>query len=157
MPKRQQKAPDKKSSVRFVLALIGIALVILVVTRVKAQTQSASPTPIGAASKDLPAVQLDKALAQRQPALVFMHSTDCIPCAQMMKIVDQVSPEFEGKVALVDVDVYNDANLPLMRKLGLQVIPTIVLYDRNGQGKSYVGVMSANDLRSRLRQVAGGS
>ena len=157
MPKRRQKAPDKKSSAPFVLALIGIALVILVVTQVKAQTQSASPTPIGAASKNLPAVQLDKALAQRQPALVFMHSTDCIPCAQMMKIVDQVTPEFEGKVALVDVDVYNDANASLMRRLGLQVIPTSVIYDRNGQSKTYVGVMSANDLRSRLQQAAGGN
>jgi thiol-disulfide isomerase/thioredoxin len=104
-----------------------------------------------------PADQLNQALAQGKPALVFMHSTTCQSCIDMMKVVDQVSPEFAGQIALVDVDVYDDANGPLMQMLGLRYIPTVVAFNTEGKASQNVGVMKPDAFRTFLRQSALGN
>jgi thiol:disulfide interchange protein len=101
-----------------------------------------------------PADQLNQALAGGKPALVFMHSTTCQSCKDMMKVVDQVYPEFAGQVALVDVDVNDKANSPLMQKLGLHYIPTVVVFDSQGQKSQNVGLMKPDAFRTFLRQHA---
>lgn len=101
-----------------------------------------------------PSTQLDQALAAGKPTLVFMHSTNCQSCIDMMKVVDQVYPEFAGQIALVDVDVYDDANGPLMQKLGLRYIPTVVAFDKEGKSSQNVGAMKADAFRTFLRQKA---
>ncbi|MCX6028814.1 MAG: thioredoxin family protein [Chloroflexi bacterium] len=81
-----------------------------------------------------------------------MHSTSCQSCIDMMKVVDQVYPEFAGQVTLVDVDVYDDANGPLMQKLGLRYIPTVVVFNKEGQSAQNVGLMQPDAFRTFLRQ-----
>ncbi len=71
-----------------------------------------------------------------------------------MKVVDQVYPEFAGQVALVDVDVNDTTNGPLMQKLGLRYIPTVVVYNREGKSWQNVGAMKADAFRVFLRQRA---
>ena len=124
--------------------------------------QGSSPTaaPSGPAAVDgpfkpsSPADQLNQALTAGQPVLVFMHSTSCQSCIDMMKVVDQVYPEFAGQVTLVDVDVYDEANGPLMEKLGLRYIPTVVAFDKEGKTAQNVGAMKPDAFRSFLRQHA---
>ena len=159
---RQHVAPGRattatrKNQIPLLVAVGVIAIVALMVTQLKSDSQ-ATPTIAGASSGVSPAEQLRQATDQGRPALVFMHSTDCIPCKQMMTIVEQVYPEFTNQVVLVDVNVYDEANASLMQTLRLQAIPTSVIFDRKGQSKTFVGVMSATDLRTRLRQAMGGS
>jgi thiol:disulfide interchange protein len=146
--------PSRKAA--WITALISIASVVIVIagiTLLKAQTAPA-PTVAGAPGGALPADQLNQALAQGKPALVFMHSTSCQSCIDMMKVVDQVYPEFAGQVTLVDVDVYYEANRPLMQKLGLKYIPTVVVFNGQGQSWQNVGLMKAEDFRALLRQRA---
>ena len=102
----------------------------------------------------LPADQLSQALAAGRPVLVFMHSNNCQSCIDMMRVVDQVYPELAAQIALVDVDVYDEANEPLMQVLGLRYIPTIVVYDRAGKAAQNVGAMKADVFRTFLRQRA---
>ncbi len=101
-----------------------------------------------------PAEQLDQSLAAGRPVLVFMHSNTCQSCIDMTKVVNQVYPEFAGQIALVDVNVYDDANAPLMQKLGLRYIPTVVVFDKAGQAAQNVGAMKADAFRTFLRQKA---
>ena len=101
-----------------------------------------------------PADQLNQALTTGKPTLVFMHSTTCQSCIDMMKVVDKVYPEFAGQIALVDVDVNDNANGPVMELLGLRYIPTVVVFDSQGQKSQNVGAMKADAFRSFLRQRA---
>jgi len=147
-----------------VLVIASIAVVIVGILLLKDQRQSAvalsgaqasgssavSSAPSGASAAN----QLNQALAQGKPALVFIHSTSCQSCKDMMKVVDQVYPEFAGQVTLVDVDVYNEANGPLMQKLGLRYIPTVVVFNREGQSWQNVGLMKPDAFRTFLRQRA---
>lgn len=101
-----------------------------------------------------PADQLNQALAGGQPVLVFMHSTTCQSCIDMMKTVQQVYPEFANQVVLVDVDVNDQANVPLMQRLGLRYIPTVVVFDKTGKSAQNVGAMKPDAFRTFLRQKA---
>jgi thioredoxin-like negative regulator of GroEL len=69
-------------------------------------------------------------------------------------VVDQVYPEFASQIALVDVDVYDDANGPLLQMLGLRYIPTVVAFNREGKASQNVGAMKADAFRAFVRQRA---
>lgn len=155
-PSAARKPAGRPSLTPILLALIGIFIVIMVITLVKESSPAASPQPmVGASTAAAPSEQLEQALAQNRPVMVFMHSTDCIPCKEMTGIVEQVYPSFAQQVALVDVNVYDRANAALLQSLGLRVIPTSVFFDRQGQGRQVMGVIPPDELRSQLQALAG--
>lgn len=97
---------------------------------------------------------LDQYLAEGKPIFVFFHSNNCQSCIDMIAIVDQVYPEFEDTIALVDVNVYDSANQNLLQRANIYSIPTQVFIDRAGQGKVAMGVMSPEDFRTQLLALA---
>jgi|GEM_PF-1699891 len=107
--------------------------------------------PVGTAEE-----QLDRLLAAGQPVLAFFHSNNCKQCIRMIEIVGQVYPEFEGSVALVDVNVYDAQNERLLQEAQIQFIPTLIFYDRAGRSQTTVGVMEAEQLRQQLQGIGGG-
>lgn len=129
------------------LILAGLALLLVAVFFFK------NGTPATASDSSLEA-QLDAALAAKRPTFVFLHSLDCIPCKEMMGIVANVYPEFQGSVALIDVDVYDQRNENILRREGLQSIPTLVFYNGNGERQIHIGVMQADQFRQVLSQLA---
>ena len=141
------------------LAVLGLVIVMILLFKLEQQpaaTATSAPVASALVSQGTPAEQFQQALAAKHPTLVFMHSTDCIPCKEMTEIVEQVYPEFAQQVVLVDVNVYDRTNTALMQQLGLRVIPTTVFFDRQGQGQQVMGVMKPDDLRDTLRQLAQG-
>jgi len=129
----------------------------------EAQTQAVS-TAIPASSQptatspevELPEAQLARLQAAGQPVLGFYHSNNCVQCTKMMEVVAQVYPEFENSVGLVDVNVYDKANTRLLQAARIRAIPTQIFYDRTGQPKTVLGVMTAAELRQELQTLAGG-
>jgi thioredoxin-like negative regulator of GroEL len=157
----QPQTHKKNNGLTTILVLAVLALVIVMILLLKmeqqpAATATSAPAASALVSQGPPADQFQEALAAKHPTLVFMHSTDCTPCQAMMEVVDEVYPEFATQVVLVDVDVYDRNNNPLMQQLGLRVIPTTVFFDRQGQGQQFMGVMEPDDLRDTLRQLAQG-
>jgi len=101
---------------------------------------------------------LNRMIEAGQPALAFFHSHTCHQCAEMIRVLDEVYPDFSGQVALVDVDVYDDANRALLQRAGIWVIPTLIFIERGGGGHGYTGVMMAEQVREELLElVAGGT
>lgn len=145
MTKRKRAQPKQPSTL---LILAGIALLVLVAITFKRGNQ-VPVTPISLEER------YNQALQEKQPTFVFLHSLDCIPCKAMMDIVAKVQPEFEGQVVLIDVDVYQQSNLNIMRREGLQMIPTLVFYDRRGERQVQVGVMQPDQLRAVLHTISG--
>ncbi|MGB2911541.1 MAG: thioredoxin domain-containing protein [Anaerolineales bacterium] len=103
-----------------------------------------------------PAELLTSATHNKQPVLAFFHSNTCDSCLHMVAIVDQVFPEFADSVTLVDVNVYDRQNQPLLNEVGLQYIPTLYFYDASGQPQIHIGVMEASQLRQTLNDLARG-
>ncbi|NMC12582.1 MAG: thioredoxin family protein [Chloroflexi bacterium] len=145
MPKKYR--PKKKNNKNNILILIGVIVIIFLVLLIKPeknQSQTASP------NDGLPADQLKQALSDNQPTLAFYHSNNCYQCIEMIKIVEQVFPEFSESIILVDINVYDERNTPLLRQVGLQYIPTLIFYDKAGREETSVGVMEAEQLRQKL-------
>jgi thioredoxin-like negative regulator of GroEL len=130
--------------------IIGLCLLIAAVLILKN-----IPQEVQADAIDLPEVQLEQLLNAGQPVLAFFHSNTCYQCLRMTEIVDEVYPDFSASVALVDVDVYDQQNIPLLRRAKIQTIPTIILFDRAGQGQVYLGIMQPEHLRQQLSLISG--
>jgi len=136
--------PARQSS-RWPVALFAVVVVVAAVIVGKALL---TPQPVN--SGEPAEVQFDQALAQKRVTFALFHSKTCIPCKEMEKTAAAVMPEFKGKITFVDVDVYDEANLNLLRRMQIQVIPTTFIFDRNGQSKVFQGLISADLLRSEL-------
>jgi thiol-disulfide isomerase/thioredoxin len=144
---RSRKTPQKGISSWLVIG--GIALVLAAIYFVNQGNASVA----GSASLE---AEWEQALAEKRPTFVFLHSTDCIPCKAMMEVVDEVYPEFDGKVTLIDVDVYDQSNNNLMRQERLQSIPTLVFYDGQGNRQVYIGAMQVEQFRQTMSELAAG-
>jgi len=149
--------PSKHSSVRIanhwpkILVLCGLVLLAVLVLLLKNQ-----PEPMPDLSAHAPEAQLDWYLEHYQPVFVFFHSTTCKTCTDMMAVVDQVYPEFEGQVGLVDVNVYHSWNEDLLRRARITNIPTQVFINKKGEGKTMIGGMQSEELRAELQALVGG-
>ena len=152
MPKSKQHL-NKTSRIAHVLVIGGVALLIIAILVLKQKPQNSTPL---VNSTDPPQAQLDRALQTGQPALAFFHSNNCQQCIVMMDTVAQVYPEFTDSVTLVDVNVYDEQNQALLKRVELQYIPTLIFFDRAGQGEVSVGVMEAEQLKQTLTSLAGG-
>ncbi len=136
------------------LIIGGIILVVFVILIIKQGQKPVDTQMVNPANT--PTEQLDRALQSGQPTLAFFHSNNCQQCIVMMDTVAQVYPEFTESVTLVDVNVYDEQNEALLKRVGLQYIPTLIFYDRSGRGQVSVGVMEAETLRQTLAYLAEG-
>ena len=125
--------------------------------RVAGPVAATAPGVQGAAlPDDLPEAQLERHLTAGKPTLAFFHSNSCVQCIKMMEVVEQVYPEFDGSVALVDVNVYDQANARLLQVARIRAIPTQIFFDRTGQGTVIMGAMTPDQFREQMQTLAGG-
>jgi len=157
MPKPKLKRdPNKASRLPQLLALSGFAILVIAFLAVKSSKEDSQTVPFTPDPNQSAEVQLDQALEANLPVLAFFHSNNCEKCLIMIKTVLQVYPEFQDRVVLVDVDVYNDFNRPLLRRVRVQYIPTLIFYNHSGDSETQVGVMEAERLRQTLAALARG-
>jgi len=135
---------NKSGKLPTVLILVGVLILIAAVFLLK-NMQSEPPT-----STVSPQARFDQYLSEGKTIFAFFHSYTCLSCTIMMETVDEVYPEFEDEVALVDVDVYYADNQPFLNRMGIKSIPTLVFIDRRGEGEVSIGVMEADQLRQQL-------
>jgi thioredoxin-like negative regulator of GroEL len=103
----------------------------------------------------------EKALAGAKaaslPVLLNFHSTKCIPCIEIEKVIKEVEPEYAGRVAFVVVDVYEPSEQDLCNQYQIQTIPTTAFLDAGGNFvKGYTGVIDADSMRGILDDLISG-
>jgi thioredoxin-like negative regulator of GroEL len=135
------------------LIVLGIVGAVVLLTLVGKELVSRGPaeTPSLVNPADPPGVQLEQALAEERVVLVLFQATTCIPCQQMMRIVAEVLPEFEGRLVFIDVDVYQEASISLIRQMQIRVVPTSLIIDGAGEVRMYQGVIPRDLLREELQ------
>lgn len=100
-----------------------------------------------------PAEQVDWVLQNKKPALILFHSTNCKPCIAMTALVQQIRPAYAGEVVFIDVITNDAANAALIRRAGIQSIPTTFFITSSGSGQGYVGLMKQEDVRAELDKL----
>jgi len=63
--------------------------------------------------------------------LADLGATECIPCKMMAPILRELAREYEGKAAVIFIDVWK--NPAPAKQARIRVIPTQIFYDKEGR------------------------
>lgn len=63
--------------------------------------------------------------------MLDLGAKSCIPCKMMTPVIESLSKEYEGKAAIVFIDVWKNPNEA--QKFGIKTIPTQIFYDKDGK------------------------
>jgi len=84
--------------------------------------------------------------------MVDLGADSCLPCKMMAPILVKVKQEYEGKAAIVFIDVWKDKEAA--QRFGVRAIPTQIFYDRNGkEAFRHEGFMDEAGIKDRLKQL----
>jgi thioredoxin 1 len=81
--------------------------------------------------------------------LVAFNAAWCQPCRRQVSIIEKLSHDFMGtaRVRMLDIDKHQGIAL----NLGIQSIPTTIIYKDGEEVKRFVGLQSAEILESALQ------
>jgi thioredoxin 2 len=91
------------------------------------------------------------AVAGPLPVLIVVSTPWCEPCRQLGLTVEQAASEFAGNLKVVTVNV-DDAPAAVQR-LGVQVVPTLVVLHHGKEAARRVGALPAAELTHWLGAV----
>lgn len=91
------------------------------------------------------------------PRMVEFYSPSCSICRQMIPILNVLKRECSSKgVEIIQIDITNPSNKPLLSKYGIRAIPTFVFLDKDGKEVSrLIGYQTIHSLQQHLAVLLG--
>jgi thioredoxin 1 len=84
--------------------------------------------------------------------LVDLGAHTCIPCKMMAPILAKLEKDYQGRAAIVFIDVWKDKDQA--DRFGIQAIPTQIFYDKTGKEVfRHLGFMSEKDIVNQLKKM----
>lgn len=94
---------------------------------------------------------------QQMPVLGMVTMLDigahsCIPCKMMTPIIEELSEEYEGRAAIVFIDVWEHRDEA--GKYDIRAIPTQIFYDTQGKEQyRHVGFLDKESIVAKLTEL----
>ena len=114
---------------------------------VKTQTKTGTDPVVTSAKADSAKPKIVKL-----PKLVDLGADKCIPCKMMAPILEELKKDFAGKLEVVFIDVWKNADEG--SKYKIRVIPTQIFY--NPEGKElfrHEGFYSKEDILAKWKEL----
>lgn len=84
--------------------------------------------------------------------MIDLGAKKCIPCKMMAPIMEKMEKKYDGKAAIVFIDVWE--NPEQARRFGIRAIPTQIFYDASGKEVTrHVGFMPEESIVKTLSQL----
>lgn len=92
-------------------------------------------------------------MATELPIVLDFSATWCGPCKQLAPIIDELSKEYEGRIAVGKCDIEEADDLTA--EYGIRNVPTVV-FIKNGQiVDKFVGSKSKGDVQAKFESLLG--
>lgn len=111
-------------------------------------------SPVGAAPT---AEELISGVPQDVPiegkvTMVDIGAKACIPCRMMIPVIHELSEEYDGKAAIVFIDVWKHPKEA--KKYGVRTIPTQIFYTKEGEEfMRHTGYIGKKDIVRVLEKL----
>ncbi len=84
--------------------------------------------------------------------MVDLGAHKCIPCRMMSPIIKELSVEYDGKAAIVFIDVWEHPDIP--KQYGIRTIPTQIFYDAEGKERfRHEGFLNKESIVAKLQEL----
>jgi thioredoxin 1 len=90
-------------------------------------------------------------LASDLPVAVDFWSSKCPPCHVMKGLLEEIGPEFAGRVNIFKLNV--DQNPRTTAKYQIMKVPTLILFQRGEPKDAIVGLLPLDPLREELNKL----
>jgi thioredoxin 1 len=101
----------------------------------------------GAMAEDFSAVPV-----QGKVTMIDLGADKCIPCKMMAPIMTKLEKVYEGRAAIVFIDVWKHNEQA--RRFGIRAIPTQIFYNETGKEVyRHVGFMDEKAIISQLKKM----
>lgn len=102
-------------------------------------------------TKDLvQADELKTIIQANEFVLVDFYAPWCAPCQKMMPMIDSLSTEYAGKIAITKINI--DASKKLMKVLKISTVPYLALYQNGQKIFDHKGWISRTELTNILNK-----
>ncbi len=92
----------------------------------------------------------EEVLKSETPVLVDYWAEWCGPCKAIAPVLDDLAPEYVGKVKIVKMNMDENPNTP--PKYGIRQIPTLMIFKNGTVEATKLGAMSKSQLTEFLDQ-----
>jgi thioredoxin 1 len=125
-----------------------------------AVTDPPQPTVLQTENKAEAMVEIDIELASQQNfedtikqgvTLVDFNAPWCAPCRSQDPIISELKKSYSGRAVVAKVNI--DTNQSVAFELGIQSIPTIIIFNAGHEVSRFVGLQPARVLSSALDRV----
>ena len=65
--------------------------------------------------------------------MIDLGAKQCAPCRMMAPILEELEKEYQGRAAIVFIDVWEDENIKYAQRFKVRGIPTQIFFDENGR------------------------
>ena len=87
--------------------------------------------------------------------MIDLGAKSCIPCKMMAPILEKMGKVYDGKAAIVFIDVWK--NRGQAKRFGIRYIPTQIFFDSDGKEVyRHVGFMGEKDIIAQLEKMGVG-
>ena len=90
----------------------------------------------------------DALLASKLPLLLDVYADWCPPCRRIAPLIEELAVELEGKAIVAKLD--SEANPNLIAMLGINSLPTFLVFNEGSEAHRLVGLQSREKLLDRL-------
>lgn len=97
------------------------------------------------------AAQFEQLVVQNsmhKPVLVDFWAQWCAPCKVLMPVLEKITASYAGELLLAKVDC--DVEQDIVARLGVQSLPTVVLFKDGKPVDGFTGAQSETDIRALL-------
>jgi thioredoxin 1 len=149
---------NKTTKIVIVIALIAAVVIVMAI---KQQGKNAVSEPVAVASSNsgTPTESKPQNLENPKglktianlPRLLDLGADKCIPCKLMAPILKELKSQYQGKLEVVFIDVWEKPDEA--KKYGIKLIPTQIFYDAGGKELfRHEGFFSKEDILAKWKK-----